>query len=86
MDIPRVNLAMRTTPSLDVSDSTGYFRAYANGGSDGFDTFSSIWNTGINAIGLNAYSNDGVSGLTAGHASMVITDHANAHVSFSAEL
>ena len=77
---------MRTTPSLDVSDSSGYFRVYSNGGSDAFDTFSSLWNTGDNAVGLNAHSSDGVSGRTAGHAAMVITDNSSAHVSFSAEL
>ena len=77
---------MRTTPSLDVGGGTSFFRVYANGGSDGFNTFSSLWNTGDNAIGLNAYSNNGVSGMTAGHAAMVITDHASAHLSFSAEL
>ena len=77
---------MRTTPSLDVSDGSGYFRVYSNGSSDGFDTFSSLWNTGDNAVGVNAYSNDGISGRSAGQSAMVITDHASAHISFSAEL
>ena len=77
---------MRAEPSLDVADGTSYFRAYANGGSDGFDTFSSIWNPSNTTAGLNAYSNDGVSGLSAGHSSMIITEHASAHVAFSADL
>ena len=77
---------MRTTPSLDVSNSSGYFRVYSDGASDAFDTFSSLWNTGDNAVGLNANSSNGVSGRTSGHAAMVITDNSSAHVSFKAEL
>ena len=77
---------MRTTPSLDVADGTGYFRVYSNGDSDAFDTFSSLWNVGDNAVGVNAYSADGISGRTGGHAAMVITDHASSHISFSAEI
>ena len=77
---------MRAEPSLDVADGSGYFTAYSNGGSDGFDTFSSIWNPSHNTAGFNAYSNDGVSGRSAGHSAMIITSNASAYLGFSAEL
>ena len=77
---------MRTTPSLDVSSGTGHFRVYSNGGSDSFDTFGALWNSGDNAVGVNASSSNGISGRTAGHAAMVITDDSSAHMSFAAEL
>jgi len=83
IDLP---VTMRAEPSLVVSDGSGYFNAYSNGSSDGFDTFSSIWNPSTNTVGINAYSNDGVSGRTAGHSAMLITAHADAYVNFSAEL
>ena len=83
IDLP---VRMRAEPSLDVADGTSYFTAYSNGGSDGFDTFSSIWNPSHNTVGLNAFSNDGVSGRSAGHSVMLITSHANAYLGFSAEI
>jgi len=77
---------MRAEPSLDVADGSGYFTVYSNGGNDGFDTFSSIWNPSHNTAGINAYSNDGVSGRSAGHSAMIITSNSSAYLGFSAEL
>ena len=79
-------VTMRTTPTTDVADGTSFFRVYANGGNDGFDTFSGTWNAQPNACGLNAYSADGVSGMTAGHSSMILSDHADSYLAFTAEL
>ena len=79
-------VGMRAEPSLDVADGSGYFTVYSNGGSDGFDTFSSIWNPSHNTAGFNAYSNDGVSGRSAGHSAMIITSNASAYLGFNAEL
>ena len=77
---------MRAAPSRDVASGSSFFRAYANGGSDGFNTFSSSWNANTTGTGLNAYSGDGVSGRSAGHSAMIITSNANAYLGFSAEL
>ena len=77
---------MRSNPSRDVASGSSYFLAYSNGGNDGFNQFSSLWNAQITGTGMNAYSNDGVSGRTAGHSAMIITNHANAMLGFSAEL
>ena len=77
---------LRSTPTLDVSDGSDYFLAYSDGGSDGFNTFSALWNAHSTCAGLNAYSADGVSGRLAGHSSMIIANHASARLGFSAEL
>jgi len=83
IDLP---VTMRTEPSIDVANGTSYFTAYSNGGSDGFNTFSSMWNPSHNAVGMNAYSNDGVSGRSAGHSVMIISSHASCYLGFNAEL
>tara|TARA_R100000654_G_scaffold37274_3_gene62888 strand:+ start:418 stop:1605 length:1188 start_codon:yes stop_codon:yes gene_type:complete len=77
---------MRAKPSLEVVTGTSYYLVYSNDSNDGFNTFSSLWNSNENMSVLNAYSNDGISGRTAGHSSMVIANHNDAKVSFSAEL
>ena len=77
---------LRSTPTLDVSDGSDYFLAYSNGNSDGFSTFSALWNAHSTCTGLNAYSADGLSGRTAGHSAMIIANHASAKLGFSAEL
>jgi len=79
-------VTLRSTPTLDVSDGSDYFLAYSDGGSDGFNTFSALWNAHSTCAGLNAYSADGVSGRLAGHSSMIIANHASAKLGFSAEL
>ena len=79
-------VTMRSAPSLDVADGSSYFLVYSNNSSDGFDTFSSIWNSQPNAAGLNAYSADGVSGRSSGQSGMVICNHASSYLAFSAEL
>ena len=83
IDLP---VTMRTEPSIDVANGTSYFTAYSNGGSDGFNTFSSMWNPSTNTVGMNAYSNDGVSGRDAGHSVMIISSHASCYLGFNAEL
>ena len=83
IDLP---VTMRTEPSIDVANGSSYFTAYSNGGSDGFNTFSSMWNPSTNTVGMNAYSNDGVSGRSAGHSVMIISSHANCYLAFNAEL
>ena len=79
-------VTMRSNPSRDVANGSSYFLAYSNGGNDGFNTFSGSWNTQTNGTGLNAYSNDGVSGRSAGHSAMIITNHADAYLGFNADL
>ena len=79
-------VTMRAAPSRDVASGSSFFRAYSNGGNSGFNTFSGSWNTQTNGTGLNAYSNDGVSGRSAGHSAMIITNHADAYLGFNAEL
>jgi len=79
-------VTMRSAPSLDVADGSSYFLVYSANSNDGFDTFSSIWNSQPNAAGLNAYSADGVSGRTLGQSGMVISNHASSYLAFSAEL
>ena len=77
---------MRTAPGLRTVSGSSFYLAYSNGGNDGFNQFSSLWNAQITGTGMNAYSNDGVAGRTAGHSAMIITNHANAMLGFSAEL
>ena len=77
---------MRSNPSRDVANGSSYFLAYSNGGNDGFNTFSGSWNPQTNGTGLNAYSNDGVSGRSAGHSARIITNHADAYLGFNADL
>ena len=79
-------VTMRSNPSRDVASGSGIFRAYSNGGNSSFNTFSGSWNTQTNGTGLNAYSNDGVANRSAGHSAMIISDHADAYLGFSAEL
>ena len=79
-------VTMRTAPGLRTVSGSSFYLAYSNGGNDGFNQFSSLWNAQITGTGMNAYSNDGVSGRTAGHSAMIITNHANAMLGFSAEL
>ncbi len=83
IDLP---VTMRAEPSMDVANGSSYFTAYSNGGSDGFNTFSSMWNPSTNTVGMNAYSNDGVSGRSAGHSVMIISSHADCYLAFNAEL
>ena len=83
IDLP---VTMRAEPSIDVANGSSYFTAYSNGGSDGFNTFSSMWNPSTNTVGMNAYSNDGVSGRSAGHSVMIISSHADCYLAFNAEL
>ena len=79
-------VTMRTAPGLRTVSGSSFYLAYSNGGNDGFNQFSSLWNAQITGTGMNAYSNDGVSGRTAGHSAMIITNHANAMLGFIAEL
>ena len=79
-------VTMRAAPSRDVASGGGYFTVYTNGSNDGFNTFSSSWNSTTTGTGLNAYSSDGVSGRSAGHSAMIITSNADAYLGFVAEL
>ena len=70
----------------DRASGGGYFTVYTNGSNDGFNTFSSSWNSTTTGTGLNAYSSDGVSGRSAGHSAMIITSNGDAYLGFVAEL
>jgi len=79
-------VTMRAAPSLKYSVVTDGYYIYSNGGSDGFDEWQALWTKNANGTHLNAYSSNGISGRTAGHTSMTITNHATAYVAFEAEL
>jgi hypothetical protein len=74
---------MRTTPSLDASSGTNYYKAAVNSTTDGFDSFSLDGaSTSTRAI-LITSSN--VSG-TVGWSALVYADNASAYVGVTAEL
>ena len=78
--------SMRAKPTLDSVTGTSYYKMYSAGGSDNFNSFSSMWNSNENMAVLNAYSADGVAGRGSGASAMVIANHASASVAFSSEI
>ena len=82
----KLPVEMRAAPTLEVSSGSGHFTAYSNGSNDDFNTFSGAWNITNTQASMNAYSADGLSGRSAGHAAMVITSNGDAHLGFKAEL
>mgnify|MGYP003134236298 CR=1 FL=1 len=74
---------MRTTPSLDYTTGTGYYKAFQNGTSDDFDTWSLVGNSHSRAADLMA--GGGVS-ITAGTAVLLRTGNTASRVAFTAEL
>ena len=73
---------MRTSPSIDVTDSSNAFMIRRESASDNFDTFTLRYSR-VNSAEIVASS--GVSG-TAGICGMVRSSGASTHLSFSAEL
>ena len=73
---------MRTSPSIDVTDSSNAFMIRRESASDSFDTFTLRYSR-VNSAEIVASS--GVSG-TAGISGMVRSSGASTHLSFSAEL
>jgi len=75
-------VTMRTTPTLDSSSGTDYFRLDRNSGNDNFNSFT-LQKPSPNTA--NIYNASEASG-TAGQAGAVSTNNASAYVAFAAEL
>jgi hypothetical protein len=74
---------MRTSPSMTSVSGTGYYRIYTGAANQQFT------NIGSDLPGPQSWafgSVTGLSGVTTGHAGIVLTDNANSNLSFSAEL
>ena len=76
-------VAMRTNPSMACTTATDYYTAYSRDVEDHYQGFTQR-NSSPNGACL--YSSGGLSGNTAGSAGISFTNHANASLSFSAEL
>ena len=74
---------MRTTPTLDYTTGSSYYRAFNNNTSDYFDTFALVGNSHINAVDLMVSS--GLS-VTQGAAVLIRTSNNSSRIAFTAEL
>ena len=74
---------MRTTPTLDYTTGTDYYRAYQNGTNDAFDTWSLVGNSHPRAVDLMASS--GVS-VTAAASALLRTGSTASKIAFTADL
>ena len=77
---------MRGAPNLKYSVVTDGYYIYSNSGSDGFNEWHTLWSENENGTLVNAYSSNGISGRSATHTSMTITNHATAYIAFEAEI
>ena len=82
MDFPT---SMRTTPSIVISEGTGYYTSYGGGATDAFDGFL-LDDISINGAYLYSSAAKNAGGLTAGRGLIVVTSNASAKVAFNAEL
>ena len=76
---------MRTTPTLDVSGGTGYFRRYSAGNYDDFDGINLDSSSGPQYIEFYASSGDNHTGGTQGHACFIRLNNASASFAYTAE-
>ena len=74
---------MRTTPTLDYTTGTDYYRAYQNGTNDPFDTWSLVGNSHPRCADLMASS--GVS-VTAAASALLRTGSTASKIAFTADL
>ena len=74
---------MRTTPTLDYTTGSNYYKAFYNGTSDFFDEFTLVGNSHVNAVDLMVSS--GLS-VTQGNAVLIRTQNAASKIAFTAEL
>ena len=73
---------MRTTPTLDYTTGTDYYKAFQNNTNDSFDTWSLVGNSHPRCADLMA--NSGVS-VTAGASGLMRTGNAASKIAFTAE-
>ena len=81
-----VSPEMRTTPTLDVSGGTNYFRRYSAGNYDDFNGINLDGSSGPQFIEFFASSGDGHTGGTQGHACFLRLNNASASFAYTAEL
>ena len=74
---------MRTTPTLDYTTGSGYYRAYQNGTNDAFDEMTLVGNS--HAHGVDIMVSTGLS-VTQAAAALMRTANDNSRIAFSAEL
>ena len=82
MGVVHFPVTMRSFPTIDAVTGTNYFRVYANGTSDQFDTVSLQQSSPQGYI----VQFSGNLSVTQGHGSWVQTNNASAKIAFSAEL
>ena len=74
---------MRTTPTLDYTTGSGYYRAYQNGTNDAFDEMTLVGNS--HAHGVDIMVSTGLS-VTQAAAALMRTANDNSRIAFTAEL
>ena len=74
---------MRTTPTLDYTTGSGYYRAYQNGTNDAFDEMTLVGNS--HAHGVDIMVSSGLS-VTQAAAALMRTANDNSRIAFTAEL
>ena len=74
---------MRTTPTIDYTTGSNYYKAFANNTSDFYDSMSLVGNSHVNAVDLMVSS--GLS-VTQGNAVLLRTQNDASRIAFSAEL
>jgi len=77
---------MRSTPTLDVSGGTNYFRRYSAGNYDDFDGINLDGSSGPQFIEFYASNGDNHTGGTQGHACFCRLNNASASFAYTAEL
>tara|TARA_R100001086_G_scaffold133944_1_gene69666 strand:- start:244 stop:1404 length:1161 start_codon:yes stop_codon:yes gene_type:complete len=75
---------MRSTPTLDHTNGADYYRVWTNGANSHIDGAVALWNRS-HSKAVTWYATPDVD-RTAGHANRWITNNADAHFAFSAEL
>ena len=74
---------MRTTPSIDQTSGTNYYRYVSNATNTSFDSFTFDFGTGNQALGIRTTS---ISGLTGGNSGWFQSINASSYLAFSSEL
>jgi len=74
---------MRTTPSIDQTSGTNYYRYVSNATNTSFDSFTFDFGTGNQALAIRTTS---ISGLTGGNSGWFQSINASSYLAFSSEL
>ena len=74
---------MRTTPSIDQTSGTNYYRYVSNATNTNFNSLTFDFGTGNQALGIRTTS---ISGLTGGNAGWFQLINASSYLAFSSEL